>query len=225
MSAHPFTFEAFERDGLNAYLHTAYEDRAADQVYLDLIWGLTEGFARYAIPRYHRDAGVAGWGEPYALVDWEYGVEVESDRTPDPDSIRDFVPARSAVSQPVISATHLVDPGNYVLGSPSPYAAGNANKAGLFAAWRPDSLAKVVADLQCDATAELNLFAVRKDRLVGPDRLLDALVHGERPRLADVLGPEDLFVDLVIGVDMGYSNILLIQSHSDLSARLDAING
>ena len=218
-----FSFEPFEDDGLRAYWHVAYEDSVEDQVYLDLIWRLTDGLKRYAIPRYHRDAGVSGCGEPYALVDWEYKVEVESDRTPEPGSIRDFVPARSAVSQPLISGTQLMDPDSFVLGPPSPYAASNANKAGLFQAWRPDSLAKVVAELQCDATAELNLFAVREDRAVGPDRLLNALSQEERPRLADVLGPEDLFVDLVIGVDLGYSNVLLIQSHSDLSAKLESL--
>ena len=221
----PLSFETFDRAGIRAYLHTAYEDRAEDQVYLDLIWRLTDGLTRYAIPRFHRDAGVAGWGEPYALVNWEYGVDVESDGTPKPDAIRDFVPARSAVSQPVISATHLMDLDRYVLGPQRPYAASNADKAGLFKAWSLDSLAKVVSELQCDATAELNLFAVREDRRVGPDRLLNALSQGERPRLADLLGPEDLFVDLVIGVDMGYSNVLLIQSHSDLSAKLESLNG
>ena len=219
------SFESFEREGLHASWHAAYEDRAEVQVYLDLIWRLTDGLTRYAIPRYHRDAGVAGWGEPYALVDWEYGVGVESDGTPEPDSIRDFVPAKSAVSRPAISTTDLMDPDSYVLGPPSPYAAGNANKAGPFAAWSLDSLAKVVSELQCDATAELNLFAVREDRLVGPDRILNALSQAERPTLADVLGQEDLFVDLVIGVDMGYSNVLLIQSHSDLSATVDALDG
>jgi hypothetical protein len=217
------TFNAFDRDGLHAYLHTAYANRAKDQVYLDLIWRLTDDLTLYAIPRYHRDAGVAGWGEPYALVDWEYAVEVESGQTPKPESIRDFVPASSAVSQPLISGSQLMDPDSFVLGPPSPYAASNANKAGLFQAWRPDSLAKVMAELQCDATAELNIFAVREDRAVGPDRILNALSQRERPRLADVLGPDDLFVDLVIGVDMGYSNVLLIQSHSDVSAKLEAV--
>jgi hypothetical protein len=215
-----FTFEMFEHDGLHVYWHAAYEDPTEDQVYLDLIWELTDGHARYAIPRYHRDAGVSGCGEPYALVDWEYALEFEPYNEPTRESIRDFVPARSAVSQPVISATDLMNP---VLGPPSPYAAGTATKAGLFRIWRPDSLAKVFAELLGDASAELNLFAVHDDPRVGPDRLLAALSDGKRPRLADALGPEDLFVDLVRGVDMGYSSALLIQSHSDLSGRLEAL--
>ena len=56
-----FSFDTFERDGFHAYWHAAYEDRQEDQVYLDLIWGLTDGLTRYAIPRYHRDAGVTGF--------------------------------------------------------------------------------------------------------------------------------------------------------------------
>jgi hypothetical protein len=217
------SFEAFEREGLHAVLHTAYEDRAEAQVYLDLIWGLTDGLARYAIPRYHRDAGVGACGEPYALVDWEYEVEAGPDAEPTRDSIRDFVPARSGVPRPLISATDLTDPDSHVRGAPSPYAAANAGKAGLFRIWRPDALAKVVAELRCDATAELNLFAVKADRLVGPERLLTGLTQAERPRLADLLGPEDLFVDLVSGVDMGYSSVLLIQSYSDLAAKLETL--
>src|SRR5262249_41780978 len=148
------------------------------------------------------------------LVDWEYALELEPGNEPTTDAIRDFVPARSAVSQPVISATDLMNP---VLGEPSPYDAANSNKAGLFRVWRPDALRKIVGELRCDASLELNLFAVQEDRRVGPDRLVAALGNGERPTLADALGSEDLFVDLVRGVDMGYSSALLIQAHSDLS--------
>lgn len=219
------SFETFEHDDLHAHFHTSYENRPDDQVYLDLIWELTDGLARYAIPRYHRDAGVSACGEPYALADWEYEVEIEPSRKPEPGSIHGFVPAKTGVSLPAISTTSLMDPDSYVLGPPSPYAAGNADKAGLFRVWRLDSLAKIVAELQGDVTAELNLFAVREDRLVGPERLLAGLTQADRPRLADLLGPEDVFVDLGIGVDIGYSNVLLIQSHSDLSAKLGQSDG
>jgi len=212
-------FEAFELDGLNAYLHLAYDDRPDDQAYIDMIWELTEGLNRYAIPRYHRNAGTR-FGEPYALVDWEYEVESEPDSRPTRNSIRGFVPARSAVP----GLIHFDDPPTV---EEPPYAVSNAGKAGLFPVLRPvlapetEILFEVVKGLQADASAEVNLFAIANR----PARLVEALSQSERPRLADVLSPEDVFVDLVIGVDIGYSNVLLIQSHSDLSAKLARIDG
>ncbi len=201
--AHSFSFEAFDHGGLCTYLHTAKEDVVEDAVYLRLIWRLTDGLRRYGIPRYFRTAGAVG-EEPYALVDWEYEVEVEPEREPKPDAIRAFVPARSSVrgSPP-----------------PGPYEVANAKKAGLFELRAFRQLSDVMTGLQNDASAELNLFALAE----GPGRLLSALSQSKRPRLADVLEPMDVFVDLVIGVDMGYSNVLLIQSHSDLSAKLDPL--
>jgi hypothetical protein len=207
----PFAFEAFEHEGLHSYLHSAYEDRTEDQVYLDLIWQLTDGLKRFAIPRYHRDAGVAACGEPYALVDWEYEVEIEQDCPPSRESIRGFVPARSAVSRTIRPPGLIFDP-------PSPYDAENEAKAGLFEVWRPERLADVVRSLQCDVSAELNVFALAGS----PIRLASALTQAQPPALGEALGPGGIFVDLVIGVDMGYSSVLLIQSDTDLSEKLAA---
>ncbi len=214
-----FRLEPFEQDGMHAYWYAAYEDRTPDQAFLDFIWELTDGFACYAIPRYHRDAGVSACGEPYALVDWEYEVDLEQDNDPACDAIRGFVPARSGVTRPVIPGVAF-DLFNPVLGAPSPYAAATADKAGLFKVHRREALTNVYTGLLGDASAELNLFALQEDLRVGPERLLEALSQREPPRLADALGPDDRFVDLVRGVDMGYSSALLIQSRADLSEKL-----
>jgi hypothetical protein len=197
--ARSFIFKTFDHEGLRSYLHIG--DFLHPDLYPSLIWRLTEGLMRYDIPRFHRAAGYVT-DEPYAMVDWEF--EVEPERGPELGEIRGFVPARSSVR---------IHP------PPGPWEVAQAKKAGLWELWGFGNLRDVMKGLSGDATEELNLFALAQ----GPDRLLAALGHPTPPSLADALGPTDIFVDLVIAEDREYADVLLIQSHSDLSAKLDPL--
>jgi hypothetical protein len=228
--ARPLAFDVFEHDGLHSYLHIAHdglverhwpgllqewgegptpfmeygitdsEDRA---IYQALIWRLTAGLQLYGIPRFHREAGTRAAGEPFALVDWEY--EIENEQGPALGEIRGFVPAPSSV--------RLTPP-------PGPWQPELADKAGLFELPVFAVFRDVLTGLQGDATAELNVFGLA-DR--ADSTILDALSQPAPPRLAEVLGPADVFVDICIGVDLGFADVLLIQSHNDLAVQLDPL--
>lgn len=216
--ARPFTFETFEQDGLFTYRYvgeaeslferhwpglleewgqgpTPYSeygisDREDEAVYLGLVWRLTEGLVPYGVPRFDRDRAMYAAGAPYALINWEFEVENEGE-------IRGFVPARSWV--------RLGPP-------PSLWEREHDKEAGLFELPVFPILRDVVKVLQADVTGELNVYALEQWTV---DEVVRALRGDGPPRAADFLGSDEMLMDLVIGVDEGWHDILVIQSPRD----------
>ncbi|HEX6346605.1 hypothetical protein [Umezawaea sp.] len=170
-------------------------------VYLGLLWRLTEGGNRFAIPAYYRDEATRLTGQDPAFVDWEYNVEATA-----PDVVaRDqgFVPARACVPfRP----------------EPTPWQLEHAARAGLFALTSPTDLIAMLRATIGDATAEVTVFAVQDH-----ERLLAGLRSPDRPSLADLLQPGDVFADLTIGVDEPYSDSLIVVAHEDLTPRVTEV--
>jgi hypothetical protein len=167
-------------------------------VYLGLLWRLTEGGHRFAIPTYYRDEATRLLGRDPQFVDWEYDVEAGA-----PDvAARDlgFVPGRACVPfRP----------------EPTPWQVEHAGHAGLFDLHAPTDLVAMLRATIGDATAEVSVFAVQD-----PDRLLAGLRSRDRPELTDLLQPGDVFADLTIGVDEPYSDSIIVISPDDLSTRV-----
>ncbi|MGX6447392.1 hypothetical protein ACVU7I_04905 [Patulibacter sp. S7RM1-6] len=169
-------------------------------VYLGFVWRLTEGRARHAIPCYYRDQAARVLGRAGRFVAWEYEVDAEGTDADARDT--GFVPARAAVP---------------IRPEPTAFEREHRRRAGLF---RLDTYADLVGVTRAtlgDASAEVSVFAVADDRL---GALVDALRGPERPDLADLLGADDLFVDLTIGVDLGYHDSVIVHSRGDITERL-----
>lgn len=171
-------------------------------VYLGLAWRVTDGLARYGIATYYRDEAAAILGQEPRLIDWEYEVAAEE---LDPGR-RDhgFVAGRSCV--PIRPA-------------PSGWQSEHAAQAGIFSIAQPRDLVGLLQATLLDASAEVIIFGVEPcpDRLTA---LARSLSGATRPSLAAVLQPEDVFIDLTVGVDLGYYDSITIASHADLTARL-----
>lgn len=170
-------------------------------VYLGLVWRLTEGGHRFAIPTYYRDEATRVLGRDPVFVDWEYSVEAGA---PDVEA-RDqgFVPGRACVPfRP----------------EPTPWQREHAAHAGVFDLHAPSDLVALLRATLGDATAEVTVFAVQ-DR----DRLLAGLQTKARPELADLLEPGDVFADLTIGVDEPYTDSIIVVSHDDLTTRIGEV--
>ena len=171
-------------------------------VYLGLIWRVTDGLARCGIPAYYRDEAAAILHQEPMLIDWEYHVasgELDPRR-------RDhgFVPGRSCV--PIRPA-------------PTGWQSEHAAQAGMFSITELRHLTGLLRATLLDASAEVVLFAVEP----GPDRLtalMRSLSGAIRPSLATVLRPGDVFIDLTVGVDLGYYDSVTVASHEGLTARL-----
>jgi hypothetical protein len=79
----------------------------------------------------------------------------------------------------------------------------------------------VVKGLLGDASAELNIYAV-KDQ-TGADRLVGALQSTQPPQMSELISAGEIFIDLKIGVDLGYADVIVIQSPSNLEDRLETL--
>lgn len=165
-------------------------------IYLGLIWRLTEGLVPYGVPRYHRDDAMYSAGAPYAMVRWEY--EVGDGERGDVGEIRGFVPARSSV--------RMFPP-------PSIWEQEHKDMAGFFELPVFVMLKGVVSALLADASAELNIYALEQWTAPG---VVEALNGPSTPDLAEFLGDEEIFIDLVIGVDAENSDAIVVRSKSDL---------
>ena len=188
-------------------------------LYLGLIWRLTDGLRRYGVPRYDREARMYAAGEPYALVDWEH--QVEDIDTGKPGRVAGFVPARSSVR---------------VLPVAGPWQREHAGRAGLFEIATFRVLREVIRGLLGDTTGKLNLYALNEPvstmdtfkllKAATPmptprgTELASALRGPEAPHMSALLSPGELYVDLTIGVDLGYDDVIVVQSVDEIEDRL-----
>ncbi|WP_411977911.1 hypothetical protein [Streptomyces phaeochromogenes] len=121
-------------------------------VYTGLVWRLTAGQTRYAIPAYYRDEAAQALGHEPVLVDWEYAIEAE-----DPHAVRDngFVRGRSTAD------------------SRRPDTWKDVHRAGLFDLSTPRGLVPLLHATLLDASSEITVFAVAP----GSDRLKDLVAR------------------------------------------------
>lgn len=232
--ARSFRFEASLDDALHTYRYLAEDERLFERnwkglygdwpehgptpytefavnnnnheelaVYLGLIWRLTSGLMLYGVPRFHRDAGCTS-GEPYALINWEY--EVQDIEDGNAGALKGFVPARSSVR---------------IFPPPSPWQRENEGRAGMFEMPVFSVFRDVVKGLLGDASAELNVYAVKDQE--GADRLVGALRAAQPPRMSELISAGEVFIDLKIGVDLGYADVIVIQSPTNLQKRLETL--
>lgn len=232
--ARSFRFESALEDGLHTHRYVAEADRLIEHnwkglcgdwpehgptpytefavnnnnqeelaVYLGLIWRLTSGLMLYGVPRFHREAGCVS-GEPYALINWEYEVQDVEDGNA--GALTGFVPARSSVR---------------IFPPPPPWQRENEGRAGMFEMPVFSVFRDVVKGLLGDASAELNIYGVKGQ--TGADRLVNALQGAQAPRMSELISPGEIFIDLKIGVDLGYADVIVIQSPTDLQDRLETL--
>jgi hypothetical protein len=208
-------------------------------VYLGLIWRLTRRLALYGVPRFHRDAGMTRVGAPYALIDWEYDVENEDG--PGLGTINGFVPARSSVRlwppPGPWEREHENKAGFFELAvfdvlrdvlmglmsgaraELNLYALSNADYEEAFAAFK-ESGSLAATDLREAFEA---LRGYEPPVLPGVVATLGALQGPEPPHLSSLLGPDEMLIDLSLGIDIGYADVIVIHSTTDLSERLDPL--
>ncbi len=151
---------------------------------------LTSDLRRYGIPTRYSQEFGAPWVGEPPLASVRWEHHVENEKGDGLGEIQGFVVAR-------------------VVGHPE--------EAGLFELSSIESLQAVMKAMLGDPSGELNIFAL-DDRDAQP--LATALSGSRPPRVSELLEGSELFVDLHIGVDMEYADVLVIQSPSDISAKL-----
>ncbi|MET7304127.1 hypothetical protein [Embleya sp. NPDC005575] len=227
---HPIRFEAVQRHGIRVFHYLPGDDVVVSRhwpglfeewpegrtpfsewavnnnnmeevaVYVGLVWRLTAGLARYAIPTYYRDDAARTLGREPTLVDWEYEVDAEQVTAESRDN--GFVPGSSDVR---------------FRRGPTGWEVERVGRAGagLFPLATPRDLVSALHAVVFDASSEITVFAVSPgaERF---ERLTAALRGPVRPALADVLGDDGIFVDLTIGSDVGNYDSVIVASQTDL---------
>lgn len=171
-------------------------DGEALAVWRAFAWALTANRSRYAIPAYYRDEAAQHLGidrEAVQLVRWEYEVDSEHSEWPAADV--GFVPGRASVPMRPWSDQWERD---------------HAGFAGLFKLDSFEDLLNLHLAVSFDASSELTLFALSdQDRAA---LLVAALNQDDRPDLADILQPGDIFVDLTVAHDLGFTSKLTVKA-------------
>ncbi|MHB0937738.1 MAG: hypothetical protein ACYC6A_15220 [Armatimonadota bacterium] len=176
-------------------------------LYLGMIWRLSHGLHRYGIPHFFRDWVAKRLGGPYECVSWKYGTEAWS-------TLRNGK-----------SVVHFEDSGFYRAHSedpiiPSPSTSEISNQAGLFDLPSFQALADMQKETLNDASSEINLFCLNDGR---KEMLLEELRRETPPDLSDFLQPGELFIDLLVGVDMGYLDAITVKSPVHISEQIDSL--
>ena len=160
---------------------------------LGLVWRLTAGLARFALPEFDGVSNCERLGRPYELVRWEYGIE--SDRPDWPARDRGFVAAES----------HRTLPGPQPGGPP------------IFERFEGAALTRVSTWLDLmsilplgDAANTTCVFAITPDER-GHARLLSVLRADQPPTLETVVATEDDVVAVITQEEeeLGLSSVVI----------------
>lgn len=166
-------------------------------VYLGLIWRLSAPLMLYAVPRFHREAGMRAVGEPYALINWEH--EIEHERPRDQISTH-FAPAASS-------------PGRGREGTPWGQEA--KDRAGLFEIVTFGQLRDLLKALwDHGPTSSVNIYAIPGESRAR--QLAQSLQQPACPTLSECLGRREMLIDLQLSNEYGEADVLAIHSTTGL---------
>ncbi|OEF98831.1 hypothetical protein BHF71_10800 [Vulcanibacillus modesticaldus] len=172
-------------------------------IYLSLIWKLVEGKRIFIVPIFNIHEVIKRTGKNYNFVNWQYSVLAEDNKFID----LGFVPAKSS---------YIVYP-----------------KENEFQyKHRKQGIIIEISELQelidvhnilifSDAFSEINIFAM--NNAVDIHHMLNTLTLSEIPNLEDILKDNDIFIDFVLGVDIGYQDAILIKTKYNLNEQIDSL--
>jgi hypothetical protein len=177
-------------------------------VYLALAWRLIKNLKCLAIPTWHRDHVAEETKLTYELVNWEYSLQSVDKNW----RLEDL-----GFVEPRTSPGHLNPDDTYA----DAWKAQNKNKAGLFPIRSWKEFINIQKPSLVQAMSETNYFAFRTQESI--DKFINALKSKSQPQLKKLLTQGDIFIDIILGMDMGYPDAFLIKSGQDISAKLDAL--
>ena len=168
-------------------------------IYLGYAWRLTEGLCRYGIP----SAGRPNL-QPIGAVQWIYHTAIEQEGVA---KDKGFIPTFPHVPSDV---RRLSVGGSGQIGAPT----------AVFSLNKFEELVLMQRPTLSNAESQINLFGLRPGR----EQLLLQLLQGKKqPQLVDVLERGEIFIDIVVGIDRGYYDSILIESPTDISENVKGL--
>lgn len=163
-------------------------------IYLGLIWRLSENYTRMALPSYYRETSSIILGKNYSNVLWEYRVENK-------DCYKDL---GFNIGRSWSNITNRV-----------------VNEAGIFEVNSFHEFILLQNSVQREASSNINLYCLNSPKR--KEVLIEKLHANKAPNLINVLEENEIFINLAIGSDPGYCDVLLIKSKNDIEGQINKI--
>ncbi|GGH69833.1 hypothetical protein GCM10011379_27520 [Filimonas zeae] len=194
----------YEEDEKNPYYNFAINNNLAEDniIYITLVWQLLKSKTAFAIPNYYRDEAKDILNKAFHFIKWEYDLEYEHMMTEPQDN--GFVKSRSCIT---------ISP------EPSSWEQEHKHLAGLFEIEKYQDIIGLELATFGDASSEITFFGLDNYNL----KLVNQLSTNEKPTLDEILGERDIFIDLLIGQDMGYYSCITIKAKEDIWETLNTL--
>jgi len=203
-----FENEPYEDELKNPYYNFGINNNLTEDniIFSTFIWHILKGKKSFGIPCYYRDEAKEILKKDFDYIAWEYDLEFDE------------------------YEIHMTEPrdNGFVRGCscipirPEPSESQKKHKdlAGLFQVESYSDLIGLELATFGDATSEISFFGLSSN---DKNYLIQKLSTTERPELTDILEQEDVFIDLLIGQDMGYLTCLSVYSKRDFSCQIKSI--
>ncbi|MCG2784710.1 MAG: hypothetical protein L6461_06355 [Anaerolineae bacterium] len=203
------------------------EHREEAALYLGFAWNLSQGLDHFVTPIYYRDDAAKRTQLPFDFINWEYRVDI--DHLSMFKSMMRFINGRALLflfnllTKDLIADKGFIPARNCVQVSPPPsvWQEQHRHEAGLFHIQTLTELGKLHQALLADATSEINIFCLKPGRSMD---LLSFLTAPTKPDLSKFLKEGEIFIDIVLGIDMGYRDSILIKSSQDIGSKIRSLS-
>lgn len=172
-------------------------------VYLRLAWEVLDNHEIVGNANFYTEDAAKELGQLGTIANWQFQTDCEG--PPGHLVLKGFTPARSSVQ---------------ILPPPSDQQRAMRNKTLLFRIARFDELGALLRSVLSDASGEISLVGTSE---AGAYRVTESLQSETQPNLATLLGDDDVFVSIGIGVDLGYNDHVAIAARRDMRPMLEPI--
>lgn len=172
-------------------------------VYLSLIWKLLESKTIFIIPIFDIHTVTKRLNKDYHFVKWQYSCTAEDNKFED----NGFIPARSS---------YMISPIR------DEFQYKHREHGTITEINTIEELISIHNTMIfSNAYSEMNIFGLSKD--IDIEEIRRFLSSSERPSLSTLLNKDDIFMDLILGVDIGFHDGMLIASKVTLDTRMKQI--
>lgn len=178
-------------------------------IYLALAWKLTKGLNQFGIPTWARDEASKEIEKAFDLVKWEYSCITNNGSILD----QGFIRARSNPGPISITDGNVNYLDNQIFK--------RRNLAGLFTLESYEEFIGIQKPSLIEASSETNYFGIEDNKRI--PRLKRSLKSFFRPKLENILGVKDIFINISVGLDIGYPDSVIIKTKQDISSHLHAL--
>ena len=203
-----FENEPYEDKLKNPYYNFGINNNLTEDniIFSTFIWQILKDKKSFGIPCYYRDEAKAILKKDFDFIAWEYDLEYDECEIhmAEPKD-NGFVKGRSCIP---------------IRPEPSEWQKKHKDLAGLFQVESYSDVIGLELATFGDATSEISFFGLNTN---DKNFLIQKLSTTKRPDLTDILEQEDIFIDLLIGQDMGYWTCLSVYSKTDISSLIKNI--